>query len=52
MITITGCTNDVKIKNAQAAGAIGVLLHRLHLQLLLSGHFYMVVALISNGYDS
>lgn len=27
-ITISGCTNDVKIKNAQAAGAIGVLLHR------------------------
>ncbi|OJX31679.1 MAG: hypothetical protein BGO86_07245 [Chryseobacterium sp. 36-9] len=28
LITISGCTNDVKIKNAQAAGAIGVLLHR------------------------
>ena len=28
LVTISGCTNDVKIKNAQAAGAVGVLLHR------------------------
>lgn len=28
LVVISGCTNDVKIKNAQAAGAVGVLLHR------------------------
>lgn len=28
LITSLGCTYDVKIKNAQAAGAIGVLIHR------------------------
>lgn len=28
IINISGCTNDVKIRNVQAAGAIGVLLHR------------------------
>ena len=28
LVTTAGCTNDVKIKNAQAAGAVGVLLHR------------------------
>lgn len=28
LVLIGGCTNDVKIKSAQAAGAVGVLLHR------------------------
>ncbi|WP_379969884.1 T9SS-dependent M36 family metallopeptidase [Epilithonimonas sp. UC225_85] len=28
LVTISGCTNDVKIKNVQAAGAVGALLHR------------------------
>ena len=28
IVNISGCTNDVKIRNVQAAGAVGVLLHR------------------------